>query len=75
MVKLKSEKKMHRQWKQGQVPWEEHKEAARLCRDGVRKAKAQLELAKDAKKNKKDFYRHLNQKKKVQEGIRPQWMT
>ena len=75
MVKLKSEKKMHRQWKQGQVPWEEHKEAARLCRDGVRKAKAQLELAKDAKKNKKDFYGHLNQKKKVQEGIRPQWMT
>jgi len=44
---------MHRQWKQGQVPWEEYKDAARLCRDGVRKAKAQLELnlARDAKNN------------------------
>ena len=49
--------KMHRQWKQGQVPWEEYKDAARLCRDGVRKAKAQLELnlTRGAKMNKKGF--------------------
>jgi len=48
---------MHRQWKQGQVLWKEHKESANLCRVGVRKAKAQLELnsARDAKKNKKGF--------------------
>ena len=31
VVKLKSKKKMHRQWKQGEVPWEEYKETARLC--------------------------------------------
>jgi len=39
--------------------------------DGVKKAKAQLELnlASDAKKNKKGFYRYLNQKRKDQEGI------
>ena len=49
---------MHRQWKWGQVLWE----AARLCRDGVRKAKAQLELnlEKSAKNNKKGFYRYLD---------------
>jgi len=49
---------MHRQWKQGQVSWEEYKEVARLCRDGVRKTKAQLELnlARSAKKNKKDLF-------------------
>ena len=37
----------------------------------VRKAKIQLELnlARDAKKNKKGFYRCLNQKRKVQEGV------
>jgi len=35
---------MHRQCKQGQVSWEEHRDAAQLCRDGVRKAKAQMEL-------------------------------
>ena len=46
---------------------------ARLCRDGVRKAKALLELnlARDAKKNRKGFYRYLNQKSQVQEGIQP----
>ena len=50
---------------------EEYKEPAWLCRDGVRKAKAQLELnlARDAKKNKKGFYRYLNQKRKVQEAV------
>jgi len=56
---------MHRQWKQGQVSWEEYKEAVRLYRDAVRKAKAQHELnfARDARKNKEGFYRFLNQKK------------
>ena len=36
-----------------------------MCRDGVRKAKAQLELnlARDAK-NKKGFYRYVSQKRK-----------
>ena len=36
-----------------------HKEAARLCRDGVRKVKIQLELnlTKDAKKKKKGLYK------------------
>ena len=59
------------QWKHGQVLWEEYNEATRLCRDGVRKIKDQLELnlAKDAKKNKKVLYRYLNQKSKVQKGF------
>jgi len=44
LVKLESKKKMHRQWKQGQVTWEDYRDTAMLCRHGVRKAKAQLEL-------------------------------
>jgi len=46
--------------------------AAGRCRDGVRKAKAQLEvnLAGDTK-NKKGFYRYLSQKRKVPEGVPP----
>jgi len=70
LVKLKSKNKMHRQWKQGQVLQNEYKETPRLCRDEVRKAKAQLELnlARDAK-NKKDCYRYLKQKGKAPEGI------
>jgi len=44
---------MHRQGKQGQVTREGYRYAAQLCRDGVRKAKMQLELnlARDAKNN------------------------
>jgi len=55
---------MHKRWKQGQILWEEYKKAAGLCRDRVKKAKAQLELnlARNAKKNKKGFYRYLSQK-------------
>jgi len=42
-----------------------------LCRDGVRKAKAQLELnlARDAKNNKKGFYRYVSRKKMVKESV------
>lgn len=64
---------MHRQWKQGWTTWEEYRNAAKLCRDGVRNAKAQLELilARGAKKDKKGFYRYINWKRKVQEDVSP----
>jgi len=63
----KGKREPHREWKQGQVSWEEYREAARLCRDEVRKAKARLELslARDAKNNEKGFYRYVSQKRKV----------
>jgi len=62
---------MHRQQKQGQVFWEEYRDAAWLCRDGVRKAKAWLELnlPRGAKNNKKGFYRYVSQKRKVKESV------
>lgn len=62
---------MSRHKKQGQVSWEECRDAARLCRYGVRKAKDQLELnlARYAKKNKESFYKCINQEEKAQEGI------
>ncbi|KFZ67368.1 hypothetical protein N338_13023, partial [Podiceps cristatus] len=69
LLKLKSKRDLHRQWKQGRVTWDKYRDTARLCRDGVRKAKAQLEmnLARNAKNNKKGFYRYINQKRKVKE--------
>ncbi|KFR01676.1 hypothetical protein Y956_12986, partial [Nipponia nippon] len=72
-VKLKAKKRLHRQWKKGLVSWEEYRDAARLCKDGIRKVKARLELnlARDARNNKKGFYRHINQKKKVKENVPP----
>ncbi|KFQ65391.1 hypothetical protein N335_01657, partial [Phaethon lepturus] len=72
--KLKGKKEMHKQWKQGHSEsWEEYRNAAQFCRDGVRKAKAQLELnlARDAKNNKKGFYRYVSQKRKGKESISP----
>ncbi|KFR15209.1 hypothetical protein N306_15328, partial [Opisthocomus hoazin] len=70
LVKLRMKRELHRQWKQGLASWEEYRESARLCRAGVRKAKAQLEmnLARDVKNNKKGFYRYVSQKKMVKES-------
>jgi len=71
LVKLKGKRELHRQWKQGQVCWEEYRDALRLCREGVRRGKGQLELnlARNAKNNKKGFCRYVRQKKKVKESI------
>jgi len=59
LIELKSKREMHRQWKQGQVSWEEYRDTAQSCRDGIRRTKAQLQLnlARDAKNDKNDFYR------------------
>jgi len=44
-----------------------------LCRDEVRRTEVQLEvnLEKDAKNNKKGFYRYVSQKSKVKESVPP----
>lgn len=65
-VKLKGKRELHKQWQQGQVPWEEHRDTPQLCRDEVREAKAWLELslAKDAKNNNKGFYRYVRWKRR-----------
>jgi len=53
--------------------WEEYRDAAGLGRDGVRKAKAQLELdlARGLNNSKKGFCRYISRKRKVQEGAPP----
>ncbi|KAK4807034.1 hypothetical protein QYF61_000363 [Mycteria americana] len=63
LVELKRKKETHSEWKQGHASWEEYRDAARVCRDGTRKAKAQLELnlARDVKNHKKGFYRVLRE--------------
>ena len=44
-----------------------------MCRDGVRKAKVRMDLnlASNAKNNKKGFCRYVNQKRKVKASIPP----
>ena len=41
---MKSKRKLHRQWKQGQISGQEYRDAAWLHREGLRKAKVQLEI-------------------------------
>ncbi|KFQ72243.1 hypothetical protein N335_12860, partial [Phaethon lepturus] len=69
--KLKSKKETRRQWKQGQLSWEEYGDAAQFCRDEVRKAKKHLELnmARDAKNSKKGLYRYVSRGRNVKESV------
>lgn len=52
LVKLKC-KEMHRQWNQGHGSWEIHRDAAQICTNGIKKARAQSELSlgRNAKNN------------------------
>ncbi|GAB0205741.1 mitochondrial enolase superfamily member 1 [Grus japonensis] len=63
----------YRGWKQGQVAWEEYRETVRAARDQVRKAKAltEISLARDAKDNKKSFYRYVSEKRRTRENVGP----
>ncbi|KAF7244356.1 LINE-1 retrotransposable element ORF2 protein [Varanus komodoensis] len=56
-------------WKQGQATKEEYKQIARDCRNCIRKAKAENELriARDAKHNKKVFFRYIQNKRHEKE--------
>ncbi|KFV17941.1 hypothetical protein N340_02406, partial [Tauraco erythrolophus] len=65
--------KAYRGWKQGRVAWEEYKAIVQASRDQVRKAKAliELNLARDIKGNKKNFYRYVSDKKKSRENVGP----
>lgn len=67
MVKLKCKKEIHSQRNQGKVSWEEYRDAVQMCRDGIRKDRAQLELnlSRDAKNNNKGFCRYMGQKMKI----------
>lgn len=61
----------HRQWKLEQVTWDNNRDVTRLCKDRIRKTKAQLELdlSRSAKKDKKGFDKYINWKWKVQGGL------
>ncbi len=62
---------MYRKWKQGCVAWEEYRAVVCVCRDRIRKAKAQMELnlARDVKDNKKGFYRYIDRKRQAKESV------
>ena len=60
-------------WKSGQATYDDYRYVANMCREKIRKAKAQLELslATKAKENSKCFYKHINSKRKARENLHP----
>ncbi|GAB0205816.1 hypothetical protein GRJ2_003047200 [Grus japonensis] len=71
LLELRRKKKVYACWKQGQATWEDYRDAARLCREKIRAAKAQLELklASTVGDNKKGFFKYVNNKRKTRENI------
>ncbi|XP_061495614.1 uncharacterized protein LOC133390587 isoform X2 [Rhineura floridana] len=68
---VKVKKSMYKEWKEGRITKEEYRRAARACRNSVRKAKTQneLRLAREARNNKKGFFRYVRSKRKTKETV------
>ena len=73
LLRLWKKKRVYVLWKKGQATWGDYKEVAKVCREEVRKAKAQLELrlATAVKENKKSFYKYINGKRRTKENFHP----
>ncbi|KAK4816829.1 hypothetical protein QYF61_023893 [Mycteria americana] len=67
------EKRVYDVWKKGQATWEDYKDVVGLCREKIRRAKAQLELnlATAVKDNKKCFYKYISNKRRAKENLHP----
>ncbi|PKU30268.1 glycerol kinase [Limosa lapponica baueri] len=73
LEKLRWKKKVYRMWKKGLATWEKYRNAVRVCKDAMRKAKAHLELnlTWDVKDNKKGFFKYISRKRKTRENAGP----
>ncbi|KAK4815927.1 hypothetical protein QYF61_010184 [Mycteria americana] len=60
-------------WKKGRATQEDYKGVARLCREKIRRAKAELELnlAAAVKDNKKHFFKYISSKRTAKENLQP----
>ncbi|KAK4819016.1 LOW QUALITY PROTEIN: hypothetical protein QYF61_024132 [Mycteria americana] len=60
-------------WKKGQATQEDYRGVARLCREKIRRAKAELELSLAAaiKDNKKYFFKYISSKRRAKENLQP----
>ena len=43
-LRLQEKKRIYLLWKKGRATWKEYKELVKMCREKIKKAKAQLEL-------------------------------
>ena len=70
---LKNKRKVYGLWKSGQATYDDYRYVVKLCREKIRKAKAQLELslATKVKGNNKYFYKYINSKRRARENLHP----
>ncbi|KAK4806205.1 hypothetical protein QYF61_001128 [Mycteria americana] len=72
-LELRKKRRVYDLWKKGQATQEDYKGVARLCREKIRRAKAELELnlAAAVKDNKKHFFKYISSKRRAQENLQP----
>ena len=70
-MRLQEKKRIYLLWKKGWATRKEFKEVVKMCREKIRKAKAQLELnlAAGVKGNKKLSYKYINSKRRTRENL------
>ena len=70
-LRLQEKKRIYLLWKKRRATQKEYKEVVKMCREKIRKAKAQLELklAAGVKGNKKLFYKYINSKRRTRENL------
>ncbi|KAK4816387.1 hypothetical protein QYF61_016704 [Mycteria americana] len=71
--KVRKKRRVYDLWKKGQATQEDYKGVARLCREKIRRAKAELELnlAAAVKDNKKHFFKYISSKRRAKENLQP----
>ncbi|KAK4828050.1 hypothetical protein QYF61_023088 [Mycteria americana] len=72
-LELRKKRRVYDLWKKGQATQEDYKGVARLCREKIRRAKAELELnlATAVKDNKKYFFKYISSKRRAKENLQP----
>ncbi|KAK4818205.1 hypothetical protein QYF61_008589 [Mycteria americana] len=72
-LELRKKRRVYDLWKKGQATQEDYKGVARLCREKIRRAKAELELSLAAavKDNKKHFFKYISSKRRAKENLHP----
>ncbi|KAK4817263.1 hypothetical protein QYF61_006462 [Mycteria americana] len=72
-LELRKKRRVYDLWKKGQATQEDYKGVARLCREKIRRAKAELELnlAAAIKDNKNHFFKYISSKRRAKENLQP----
>ncbi|KAK4822567.1 LOW QUALITY PROTEIN: hypothetical protein QYF61_016136 [Mycteria americana] len=72
-LELRKKRRVYDLWKKGRATQEDYKGVARLCREKIRRAKAELELnlAAAVKDNKKHFFKYISSKRRAKENLQP----